>query len=73
MNGLNMHPPANRRCQVYVPIHPGGRDLDRCINEGTHWEEWPGCGCDDEDDGMCAEDFFTWECTGPHHTAKEFE
>ena len=40
-----MHPPANRRCQVYIPEQIDGRNLDRCINEGTHWELWPGCVC----------------------------
>jgi hypothetical protein len=66
MTAQGMHPPATRRCQIYVDASGDGSDLHRCINEGTHWEEWPGCGCADEDEGMCAEDFFTWECGGPH-------
>lgn len=55
-----MHPPANRRCQIY------GHTSVRCINEGTHWEKWGGCGCDAPDAETCEKDFFSWECDGPH-------
>lgn len=55
-----MHPPANHRCQIY------GNTSVRCINEGTHWEKWFGCGCTALDHDVCEKDFFSWECDGPH-------
>ena len=68
-----MHPPADRRCQIYVTVDPVaayhaavGSELFRCVNEGTHWERWSGCGCDTKDDAVCEDEFFSWECSGEH-------
>lgn len=71
MSGAVMHPPANRRCQVYIPKDADGRSLDRCVNEGTHWELWPGCVCPDPDEDVCMDDFYTWECGGPHRLPEQ--
>lgn len=61
-----MHPPVDQRCQIYVPVVLGERELVRCQNEGTHWEKWPGCGCKNDDPDVCEGDFFSWECDGQH-------
>lgn len=61
-----MHPPVDKRCQIYVsPPSSTSRDLRRCINPGTHWEKWGGCGCGDPSD-VCEAEFYSWECEGPH-------
>ncbi len=63
---ITMHPPADRRCQIYIQASEGSRDLLRCIKSGTHWEQWGG-GCDCGDDLMvCEEEYFSWECDGEH-------
>ncbi len=49
-----MHPPASRKCQIYVGV--GGPELQRCTNEGTHWEKW----------GGDIDEFHSWECDGDH-------
>lgn len=61
---INKHPPANRRCQIYM----GGPELNRCENTGTHWEKWGGCGCTppDIDPEVCEGDYYSWECDGVH-------
>lgn len=57
----HMHPPADRRCQVY------GETTVRCINDGTRWIRWGGgCACVDPGDDVCEQDIFSWECDGPH-------
>lgn len=61
-----MHPPANRRCQIYITASPGSENLDRCRNEGTHWEKWPGCYCTDPMTHGCEGDFYSWECDSKH-------
>jgi hypothetical protein len=66
MSEASMHPPADRRCQIYVQGTPESRDLLRCINTGTHWEKWPGCYCTDTLTHGCDGDFYSWECAGPH-------
>jgi hypothetical protein len=63
-----MHPPADRRCQIYVG-EAEDNGLHRCGKDGTHWESWPSCSCDCEDD--CDGDFYSWECDGPHDPRKE--
>lgn len=73
MTAVPLHPPVSRRCQIYLPEVPGGRDLARCINEGTHWEKWPGCNCKDPDEDMCTDDLLTWECDGQHQVSREGE
>lgn len=60
------HPPVNRRCQIYV----GSPELLRCRNEGTHWEQWGGCGCEEQDAEVCEADYFSWECDGAHDIAE---
>lgn len=65
-----MHPPADRRCQIYVG-NDEDRNLDRCSNEGTHWEKWAGCHCADPDTHVCEGDFYSWECESPHNPTKE--
>lgn len=63
-----MHPPANRRCQIYYKAQGATmEELVRCRNEGTHWEKWPGCGCADTDPDVCCGDFFSWECDNIHN------
>lgn len=60
---IDMHPPANRRCQIY------GETSVRCINNGTHWVSWGKCqhiGSAHDPDGTCDAEFFSWECDGPH-------
>jgi hypothetical protein len=52
-----MAPPVNRRCQIYVSDQPGGSNLNRCRNEGTHWVRWSG-----------ADEFFSWECDDKDHS-----
>lgn len=71
MTRANLHPPANRRCQVYVAEAPDKRNLLRCVNDGTHWEKWPGCNCPEPDEDMCSEDLITWECDGEHRIETE--
>lgn len=64
---ISMHPPADRRCQIYIsPTNQTSRDMSQCINPGTHWEKWPGCYCYDPLAHGCDSDFFSWECDGPH-------
>ena len=53
-----MHPPANERCQIYVPRARGGEELVRCSNTGTHWVSWPASIGEDDD----PDDFYSWEC-----------
>lgn len=65
-----MHPPADRRCQIYLS-NDADHNLDRCKNDGTHWESWPGCYCTDAATHGCEGDFFSWECNGPHDLKKE--
>lgn len=60
----DLHPPANRRCQIYSET-----TAVRCTNLGTHWEKWGGsCSCYDRACSTldCAKGFRTWECNGPH-------
>lgn len=58
--------PADQRCQV-LQTRDDSPELDQCLNLGTQWYEWPGCGCDAHvRDGDCVDGFFTWECDGPH-------
>lgn len=61
-----MHPPANRRCQIYSGA-PGdtGQPTLRCRNEGTHWVKWGGCGCGEPEYDVCEQDFYSWECDQP--------
>lgn len=61
---VSMHPPTNRRCQIYVVAEGESSHLPRCTNEGTHWEKWGGCDCIDTD--VCEGDYFSWECDGDH-------
>lgn len=68
MTNLSMHPPVDRRCQIYLQPNPVSRDLQRCVNPGTHWEKWPGCYCTDASTHGCEGDFFSWECDGEHIT-----
>ena len=63
---MNRHPPADRRCQIYIG-HPGPL---RCHNEGTHWERWGGCGCKEEADIGCLAEYYSWECAGEHDIAE---
>lgn len=65
---MNLHPPADRRCQLYSGV---GGDLRRCVNEGTHYQSWNGCACEERDNEMCIDDFLSWECDGPHDPGKE--
>lgn len=64
----DMHPPANRRCQIYLTAGAtyATDDLRRCVNEGTHWEKWGGCNCGSSATAFCEGDFYTWECDGTH-------
>lgn len=66
MSGVKRHPPANRRCQIYLGNGDIGPNLHRCTNIGTHWEKWSGCDCCEKDSDDCEDDFYTWECDGPH-------
>lgn len=62
MSTIDMHPPANHRCQIY------GDTSERCINNGTHWVSWGKCqhiGDTHEPDGTCDAEFYSWECDGP--------
>ena len=68
MTSVIQHPPADRRCQIYLHPDPASRDLHRCVNTGTHWEKWPGCGCEPCDPDSCEGDFYSWECDGDHIT-----
>lgn len=62
-----MHPPADRRCQIYYTVTPSADNgLTRCRNQGTHWEKWGGCHCPDPDEEVCEDDFYSWECDGDH-------
>lgn len=63
-----MHPPASRRCQIYFTQDPQDEEsLQRCPNEGTHWEKWSGCECPEPDHDVCVTgDFYSWECDGVH-------
>lgn len=59
-----MHPPADRRCQIYVQ-RGGAGDLFRCANPGTHWEKWGGCDCEQPfHEDVCEQTHFSWECDG---------
>lgn len=61
-----MHPPADRRCQIYSMWNAEeSRPTLRCRNGGTHYEKWGGCSCQDADHDVCEQDFFSWECDGP--------
>lgn len=67
---IDMHPPADLRCQIYV-MEPGTTmaDMARCSNEGTHWVKWAGCSCPEPEEDICEADFYSWECDeshGPH-------
>ena len=62
MKAIDRHPPADRRCQIYVT----GPELSRCRNEGDHWVKWNGCECGEPDPDICEDDFFSWECAGEH-------
>jgi hypothetical protein len=57
------HPPADRRCQIYVSAQ--NSELLRCVNPGTRWVKWGGCNCTDSDD-VCEAEFESWECDGDH-------
>lgn len=62
---ITMHPPANRRCQIY------GTTSVRCINDGTHWVAWGRCQHTDDNHGFdgqatCEADYYSWECDGTH-------
>lgn len=65
-----LHPPTDRRCQIYITgkqtDEAHSRALDRCQNEGSHWEKWGGCLCGDPDSDVCEGDFWSWECDGEH-------
>jgi hypothetical protein len=63
VNAADQHPPANRRCQIYLKP-PGDTQLARCINLGTHWVRWGGCSCGQETE-YCETSFESWECDGP--------
>lgn len=65
---IDRHPPADRRCQIYVSPDELSRELSRCINTGTHWEEWGGCCCATECRSECDDVFYSWECDGQHIT-----
>lgn len=61
---IDMHPPANQRCQIYSEA-----TSVRCISQGTHWEKWGGtCQLPHAlgHDPACETDFYSWECDGPH-------
>lgn len=62
---LSMHPPADRRCQIYIQASEGSRDLVRCVKPGVKWEKWGSCD-DDDDLDVCEEEYFSWECDGEH-------
>lgn len=66
MDKVDKHPPADTRCQIYT----GQPELLRCLNEGTHWEQWGGCHCADTDPEVCEADYFSWECDGNHVIAE---
>jgi hypothetical protein len=59
---VDRHPPADKRCQIYV----GDRDLLRCQNAGIAWQKWGGCNCATPDSELCEADYFSWECNGDH-------
>lgn len=61
-----MHPPADRRCQIYTTALSVDDSLNRCRNQGTHWEKWGGCDCSEPDEEVCEGDFYSWECDGGH-------
>jgi hypothetical protein len=63
MKKIDMHPPVDQRCQIYFQL-PGGRpgDLVRCVNDGTHWLKWGGCGCEPDDPDLCEGTYYSWEC-----------
>lgn len=55
-------PPLDRRCQIKLTPH------FRCVKEGTHWRQWPECGCENPEEDVCivhGEQAF-WVCEGPH-------
>ena len=57
----DMHPPANRRCQIYITgpwsLEAGSfQRINRCDNDCTHWAAWGGSDTD----------FHSWECDGDH-------
>ena len=63
---VDRHPPADTRCQIYIKESDAPlAQLDRCVNEGTHWVRWGGCGCTEEDPEICEGEYFSWECAGP--------
>jgi hypothetical protein len=63
MSNIKMHPPADRRCQIYTSRSNG--DLVRCPNPGTHWEKWGSCDCETPELTECDEqEFYSWECDG---------
>lgn len=59
---VSQHPPADRRCQIYVDLDG---TLLRCVNLGTHWQTWGGCDDTDHDGHFCEGEMFSWECAGP--------
>lgn len=65
-----MHPPTDRRCQIYIgstiEANFDSRELLRCTNVGTHWEKWGGRHCPIPDSEVCEGDYHSWECTGGH-------
>lgn len=75
-NPQKMHPPADRRCQIYTtgswrPADHTYERMTRCVNEGTHWVKWGGCNCGDPDTQYCEGDYFSWECDGDGHVYTE--
>lgn len=62
MTTVDKAPPANRRCQIYTTLPGDENQVERCVNEGTHWVKWSGCSCIDEDGDDCMDDFYSWEC-----------
>lgn len=63
MSAETMPPPAFPRCHIYYQADPLGESgLERCARPGTHWVKWSGCGCIDDSDSDCMDDFYSWEC-----------
>lgn len=66
MKPVDMHPPAERRCQIYSEEQV----YARCSNEGTEWHRWGGCNCPTPNSDVCENDFYSWECSGAHRFDK---
>jgi hypothetical protein len=65
MEKIDRHPPASKRCQIFLKAtEDGPGELFRCVNTGTHWVKWGGCGCNGEVD-VCEGEIYSWECDGP--------